>query len=69
MKTIQDTISKQGILNFCDLFVQSYVENWRDLIEDFNIALRQREDEMKESLKVVKASIESMLKTFHTRFV
>ncbi|KAK3723089.1 hypothetical protein RRG08_037283 [Elysia crispata] len=49
--------------------IQSYVENWRDLIEDFNIALRQREDEMKESLKGVKTSIESTLKTFQTRFV
>merc|ERR1719242_1366078 len=49
--------------------IQGYVENWRDLIEDFNIALKQREDEMRESLRGIKAGVEAQLKVVNSRYV
>lgn len=44
--------------------IQGHVERWRDGVEDFNIALRQREEEMKESLKSLKGNIEKWILDF-----
>lgn len=44
--------------------VQGHVERWRDAIEDFNIALRQREEEMKDSLRSLKGCIEKWILDF-----
>ncbi|KAK7095467.1 axonemal dynein light chain domain-containing protein 1-like [Littorina saxatilis] len=37
--------------------VQNHVERWRDGIDDFNIALRQREEEMKDALKSMRGGV------------
>lgn len=44
--------------------IQGHVEMWRDQIEDFNFALRQREEEMKESLKGNKHSVVKWIADF-----
>nr|KAG5700478.1 hypothetical protein BaRGS_013965 [Batillaria attramentaria] len=44
--------------------IQGHVETWRDLIEDFNIALRQREEDMKESLKTLKVAVQKWIVDF-----
>ncbi|XP_012942468.1 axonemal dynein light chain domain-containing protein 1 isoform X2 [Aplysia californica] len=49
--------------------IQGFVENWRDLIEDFNIALKQREDEMRESLRGIRSGVEEFLKTFQQKYL
>ncbi|XP_059177935.1 axonemal dynein light chain domain-containing protein 1-like isoform X2 [Physella acuta] len=49
--------------------IQGFVENWRDMIEDFNITLKHREDSMKESFKKIKIGIENCGKTFQQKFI
>ncbi|XP_076455039.1 axonemal dynein light chain domain-containing protein 1-like isoform X2 [Babylonia areolata] len=44
--------------------IQGHVEKWRDGIEDFNIALRQREEEMKEELRGLKGGVEKWILDF-----
>ncbi|PVD21951.1 hypothetical protein C0Q70_17754 [Pomacea canaliculata] len=46
--------------------IQHHVERWRDLIEDFNIALRQREEDAKEELMFVKTGVEKWMAYFHS---
>ncbi|ESP04990.1 hypothetical protein LOTGIDRAFT_109702, partial [Lottia gigantea] len=45
--------------------IQTHVEDWRDLIEDFNLALKQREGDMKDNLSSIKTGIERWNQDFH----
>ena len=38
--------------------LKTYVEKWRDLVEEFSIALRHREEEMRKQLRVLSPGIE-----------
>lgn len=38
--------------------IQGYVEKWRDLIENFNMALKRREEEMRVQLRVVQKGLQ-----------
>ncbi|XP_055896858.1 axonemal dynein light chain domain-containing protein 1-like isoform X1 [Biomphalaria glabrata] len=49
--------------------IQGHVEAWRDEIEDFNLALKEREDELRENLKLLKAAVQSYWINFQTKFV
>ncbi|KAL8625878.1 hypothetical protein ACOMHN_012470 [Nucella lapillus] len=44
--------------------IQGHVDKWRDGIEDFNMALRQREKEMKDSLKSLRLHVERWIVDF-----
>ncbi|XP_071115667.1 axonemal dynein light chain domain-containing protein 1-like [Haliotis cracherodii] len=44
--------------------IQGHVEVWRDQIEDFNIALKQREEEMREHLRGIRAGVEHWVLDF-----
>ncbi|KAK6195039.1 hypothetical protein SNE40_000555 [Patella caerulea] len=44
--------------------IQTHVEQWRDLIEDFNLSLKQREEDMKDNLCSLKSGIERWSQDF-----
>ncbi len=44
--------------------LQSFVDKWRDLVEEFHIQIKTREDDMKKSLNTVKSGIQSWMRDF-----
>ncbi|KAL4218861.1 Axonemal dynein light chain domain-containing protein 1 [Mactra antiquata] len=42
--------------------IQTYVEKWRDLVEEFSITLKHREEEMRKQLRVLAPGIDRWLK-------
>ncbi|XP_052789465.1 axonemal dynein light chain domain-containing protein 1-like isoform X3 [Mya arenaria] len=48
--------------------VQTHVERWRDMVEEFSITLRHREEEMRKQLRVLAPGIEWWLKELRKCF-
>ncbi|CAG5119634.1 unnamed protein product [Candidula unifasciata] len=49
--------------------IQGHVEAWSDLVEDLNISLKQREDNMREAMKTMRNDVQSQLTIFKQKYV
>ncbi len=49
--------------------LQGFVDTWRDLVEEFNLTLKQRDVETDEELCAVRAGIQAWVIEFQKRFL
>ena len=44
--------------------LQGHVDHWRDLVDEFNLNMKQREDEMRATLHEIQSDIQGWIKDF-----